>query len=211
MPERTPSANPIGVLISGRGSNLVAILDRIDAGGLDARVALVISNEPAAAGLAAARARGVPTLVIDHRRSATREEHDRDMARALEAAGVRLICLAGYMRLLSGWFVDRFKGRILNIHPSLLPSFPGTAAQRQALESGVRISGCTVHFVDEQVDSGPIILQESVPVLDGDTPDSLEARILEAEHRVYSRAIALCLSGALRIEGRRVLGAAPAG
>jgi len=210
VPERTSSGNLIGVLISGRGSNLVAILDRIDAGDLDARVALVISNEPSAAGLAAARARGVPTLPLDHRRSATREDHDREMARALEAAGARLVCLAGYMRLLSGWFVDRFKGRILNIHPSLLPSFPGTCAQRQALESGVRISGCTVHFVDENVDSGPIVLQEAVPVLDGDTPESLEKRILEAEHRVYSRAISLYFSGGLRISGRRVLGATPA-
>lgn len=209
MPQRTPSRNPIGVLISGRGSNLLAILDRVAAGDLDARVALVISNEPAAAGLAAARAQGVPTLVLDHRKSATREEHDQEMARALEAAGVRLICLAGYMRLLSGWFVDRFKGRILNIHPSLLPSFPGTGPQRQALEAGVKVSGCTVHFVDEQVDSGPIILQEAVPVMDDDTPETLEGRILEAEHRVYSRAIALFFSGGLRIEGRRVLGAAP--
>jgi len=211
VPQRTPSANLIGVLISGRGSNLLAILDRIAAGDLNAGVALVISNEPSAAGLAAARARGVPTLVIDHRKSATREEHDQEMARALEAAGVRLICLAGYMRLLSGWFVDRFKGRILNIHPALLPSFPGTAAQRQALAAGVKVSGCTVHFVDEQVDSGPIILQEAVPVMDDDTPETLEARILEAEHRVYSRAIALFFSGGLRIEGRRVLGAAPPG
>lgn len=211
MPERTPSGKLIAVLISGRGSNLIAILDRIDAGDLDARVALVISNEPQAAGLQAARARGVPTLVLDHRASATREEHDQAMARALEEARVRLICLAGYMRLLSGWFVDRFKGRIMNIHPSLLPSFPGTGAQRQALESGVKISGCTVHFVDEQVDSGPIILQEAVPVLDGDTPEALEARILDAEHRVYGRAISLYLSGSLRIAGRRVLGATQAG
>ena len=211
MPQRTPSRNPIGVLISGRGSNLLAILDRVAAGDLDARVALVISNEPAAAGLAAARAQGVPTLVLDHRKSATREEHDQEMARALEAAGVRLICLAGYMRLLSGWFVDRFKGRILNIHPSLLPSFPGTGPQRQALEAGVKVSGCTVHFVDEQVDSGPIILQQAVPVMDDDTPESLAARILEAEHLVYSRAIARFFSGELRIEGRRVLGAAPTG
>ncbi|HEV8701382.1 MAG TPA: phosphoribosylglycinamide formyltransferase [Candidatus Polarisedimenticolia bacterium] len=211
MPRPAPSANTIGVLISGRGSNLLAILDRIAAGDLDARVALVISNEPSAAGLPAARARGVPTLVIDHRKSATREEHDQEMARALEATGARLICLAGYMRLLSGWFVDRFKGRILNIHPSLLPSFPGTQPQRQALSAGVKVSGCTVHFVDEQVDSGPILLQEAVQVMDDDTPEALEARILEAEHRVYSRAIALFFSGSLRIEGRRVLGSGPTG
>jgi phosphoribosylglycinamide formyltransferase-1 len=206
VPERTPTRNLIGILISGRGSNLLAILDRIAAGGLDAQVALVISNETRAAGLAAARARGVPVLLIDHRKSATREEHDRKMAAALEAAGVRLICLAGYMRLLSAWFVDRFKGRIMNIHPSLLPSFPGTGAQRQAIEAGVKISGCTVHFVDERVDSGPIILQEAVPVLDDDTPESLAARILEVEHQVYSRAIALFFSGRLRTVGRRVVG-----
>ena len=206
MPERTPTRNLIGILISERGSNMLAILDRIAAGGLDAQVALVISNETRAAGLAAARARGVPVLLIDHRQSATREEHDRKMAAALEAAGVRLICLAGYMRLLSAWFVDRFKGRIMNIHPSLLPSFPGTEAQRQAIEAGVKISGCTVHLVDERVDSGPIILQEAVPVLDDDTPESLAARILEVEHQVYSRAIALFFSGRLRTGGRRVVG-----
>jgi phosphoribosylglycinamide formyltransferase-1 len=194
------------VLISGRGSNLVAILDHIDRGELDAVVALVISNEPAAPGLTAARARAVETLVIDHRESATREEHDRRMAEALEARQVDLICLAGYMRLLSPWFVRRFAGRILNIHPALLPAFPGTDVRRAAIEHGVKLSGCTVHFVDEGVDSGPIILQESVPVLDDDTPKSLAARIFEVEHRIYSRAIALYFSGKLSLSGRRVLG-----
>lgn len=206
MPDRTSSRNLIGILISGRGSNMLAILDRIAAGSLDAHVALVISNEASAAGLEAARARGVPTLLIDHHSSPTRLEHDRKMAGALEAAGVRLVCLAGYMRLLSAWFVDRFKGRIMNVHPSLLPSFPGIEAQRQAIEAGVKISGCTVHFVDERVDSGPIILQEPVPVLDDDTPETLAARILKEEHQVYSRAIALFFSGRLRLAGRRVLG-----
>lgn len=206
MPDRTSSRNLIGILISGRGSNMLAILDRIAAGSLDAHVALVISNEASAAGLEAARARGVPTLLIDHHLSPTRLEHDRKMAGALEAAGVRLVCLAGYMRLLSAWFVDRFKGRVMNIHPSLLPSFPGIEAQRQAIEAGVKISGCTVHFVDERVDSGPIILQEPVPVLDDDTPETLAARILKEEHQVYSRAIALFFSGRLRLVGRRVLG-----
>ena len=167
---------------------------------------LVIGNEPSAVGLKAARARGVPTLVVDHRRSPSREAHDREMAAALEAAGARLICLAGYMRLLSPWFVERFAGRVINIHPSLLPAFPGREAQRQAVEAGVRISGCTVHFVDERVDSGPIILQEAVPVLDADTPETLAARILEKEHGLYSRAIALYFSGRLRVDGRRVLG-----
>src|SRR2546425_692088 len=149
---------------------MAAILSRISEGDLDARAALVISNEPKAAGLQSARERGVPTLVIDHRDSPTREEHDRKMAEALEARGVRLVCLAGYMRLLSPWFIERFERRVLNIHPSLLPSFPGRDAQRQAIEAGVKISGCTVHFVDERVGSGPILLPEAVPVLADDTP-----------------------------------------
>ncbi len=206
MPAREPSKNLVGVLLSGRGSNLLAILDRIAAGELDAGVVLVIGNEPSAAGLQAARTRGVPTLVVDHRRSPSREAHDREMAAALEAAGARLICLAGYTRLVSPWFVERFAGRAMNIHPSLLPSFPGREAQRQAIEAGVKISGCTAHFVDVTVDSGPIILQEAVPVLDADTPETLAARILETEHVLYSRAIALYFTGRLRVEGRRVLG-----
>ena len=206
MPARGHSKNLVGVLLSGRGSNLAAILDRIAAGELDASVVLVIANEPSADGVQAARIRRAPTLVVDHRRSPSREAHDREMAAALEAAGARLICLAGYMRLLSPWFVERFAGRVMNIHPSLLPSFPGREAQRQAIEAGVRISGCTVHFVDERADSGPIILQEAVPVLDGDTPETLGARILEKEHVLYSRAIALYFSSRLRVEGHRVLG-----
>jgi phosphoribosylglycinamide formyltransferase-1 len=210
VPSRgAPPDNRIGILISGRGSNLVAILDRIAAGDLDAVVALVISNEPKAPGLEAARARGVETLVVDHRRSRRREDHDRKMAEALEARDVRLVCLAGYMRVLSPWFVRRFRGRILNIHPSLLPAFPGIGAQKAALEHGARVTGCTVHFVDEGIDSGPIILQEPVPVLDGDTPEALAARILEVEHRAYSRAISLVLSGQVRLAGRRVVGATP--
>ena len=195
----------IGVLISGRGSNMVAILDRIASGALRATAAVVISNEPGAPGIAAALKRGVEVLVIDHRDSAAREEHEARVAEALEARGVGLVCLAGYMRLLSPWFVRRFRGRILNIHPSLLPAFPGAHAQSQALEHGVKVSGCTVHFVDEEVDSGPIILQEAVAVRDDETPESLAARILKKEHRAYGRAIALCVSGRLRIEGRRVL------
>ena len=209
MPEKKPSKNLIGILISGRGSNMRAILDRISAGDLDARAALVISNEPKAAGLLLARECGVPTLVIDHRDSLTREEHDRKMADALGARGVRLVCLAGYMRLLSPWFIERFEGRVLNIHPSLLPSFPGRDAQRQAIEAGVKISGCTVHFVDDRVDSGPIVLQEAVPVLDDDDPETLAARILEKEHDLYCRAIALHFYGRLRVAGRRVLGTNP--
>jgi phosphoribosylglycinamide formyltransferase-1 len=184
---------------------MLAILDAIAAGTLDARVAVVISNEPEAAGLQAARVRGVRTEVIDHRAGPSREAHDRKMAAMLEGAGAGLVCLAGYMRLLSPWFVRRFSGRILNIHPSLLPSFPGTAAQQAALDAGVKVSGCTVHFVDEGMDSGPIILQEPVRVLDDDTAATLAARILEQEHRLYSRAIALFFSGRLRLVGRRVL------
>ena len=195
----------IGILISGRGSNMLAILRRIASGRLRAEPAVVISNEPGAPGIPAARRMGVEVLVVDHRDSPTREAHDRRMAEALEARGVDLVCLAGYMRLLSPEFVRRFGGRILNIHPSLLPAFPGTDVQRRALAHGVKVSGCTVHFVDEGVDSGPIVLQESVPVLDDDTPESLAARILRREHRAYSRAIDLALSGRLRIEGRRVV------
>ncbi len=206
MADTPPAGHPIGILISGRGSNLRAILDRIARGDLDARVALVISNEATAEGLREARDGGVETLVIDHRSSSAREAHDRQLAAALEAKGVRLVCLAGYMRLLSPWFVQRFAGRVLNIHPSLLPSFPGREPQRQAIEAGVKVSGCTVHFVDERVDAGPIVLQETVPVLDDDTPESLATRILEKEHVIYSRAIALVLSGRLRVAGRRVLG-----
>lgn len=185
---------------------MLAILERIAAGDLDAQVAVVISNEPGAPGLAAACRRGVRTVVLDHRASPSREEHDRRMAEVLEAGRVGLICLAGYMRLLSPWFVERFAGRILNIHPSLLPAFPGLGAQRAALEAGVKVSGCTVHFVEAGVDSGPIVLQEAVPVEDGDTPETLAARILEKEHAVYGRAIALFFSGRLRVAGRRVLG-----
>ena len=202
-----PSSNLIGVLISGRGSNLMAILDRITSGALDAHVAVVLCDEPRARGIEAARGRGCDVVVLDHRDSATREEHDRLMADALEERGVALVCLAGYMRLLSPWFVRRFSGRILNIHPSLLPAFPGLGVQKAALVHGVRWSGCTVHFVDEGLDSGPILLQTPVPVLDDDTVESLTARILAEEHRLYSRAIALFFSGRLKRDGRRVLGA----
>jgi len=204
---RTRPAPRIGILISGRGSNMSAILDRIARGRLDARVALGISNKPDAPGLALARRRGIATAVVDHRQSGSREEHDRKMAQALEAEGVRLVCLAGYMLLLSPWFVRRFAGAIVNIHPSLLPAFPGIDAQRQAIEHGVKIAGCTVHFVNENLDAGPIIAQQAVPVRDDDTPATLAARILKQEHRLYSRGIALALSGRLRLEGRRIVAA----
>ena len=197
----------IGVLISGRGSNLLALLDRIADGSLRAEVAVVICNEPKAPGIAAARRRGVQVVVIDHRDTPSREEHDRRMATELERLQVALVCLAGYMRLLSPWFTGRFRGRILNIHPSLLPAFPGTGAQEQAIEHGVRFSGCTVHYVDEDLDAGPIVLQAPVEVLDRDTATSLAARILAEEHRLYARAIGLHLDGRLRLRGRRVIGA----
>jgi len=197
-------AGRLGVLISGRGSNMVAIADACASGRIAATVSVVISNDPAAPGLEAAASRGIPTRVIDHRDSRNRAEHDTKMAEALEAADVGLVCLAGYMRLLSPGFIRRFAGRIMNIHPALLPAFPGLHAQKQAVDYGVRISGVTVHFVDEGLDTGPIILQTAVPVAQDDTEETLSARILEEEHRLYSEAIGLFFDNRLRIEGRRV-------
>jgi len=193
----------IAILISGRGSNMTAILDAIDEGRLEAEVAVVISNVESAAGLLTAQRRGVETLVISHK-GRTREDHDREMMAAIEARDVRLICLAGYMRLLSSMFVRSFENRILNIHPSLLPAFPGVDAQRQALEHGVKITGCTVHLVDEQLDHGPIVMQRAVEVRDDDTVETLSARILENEHQIYAQAIGKVLGTGFRIEGRRV-------
>lgn len=169
-----------------------------------AEVAIVISNVPDAAGLEKAREHGVEAVTLDHR-GKTREEHDRTMAAELRAREVDLVCLAGYMRLLSPWFAREFEGRILNIHPSLLPAFPGLNAQRQAIEYGVKFSGCTVHLVDEELDHGPIVKQAAVPVLPGDTEETLSAKILVEEHRIYAEAVALTLSGRFRIEGRRVI------
>lgn len=184
---------------------MVALADAARDGRIpDAEVALVISNVETAAGLGKARDRDIPTLVLDHR-GKTREEHDQAMAFELRRAGVELICLAGYMRLLSGWFIREFENRILNIHPSLLPAFPGLDAQRQALDYGVRYSGCTVHFVDEHLDHGAIISQVVVPVLSDDTVETLSARILAEEHRLYPEAAALVLSGKFQVEGRRVI------
>jgi len=193
----------IAILISGRGSNMTAMLDAIDEGRLEAEVAVVISNVESAAGLSTAQRRGVETLVISHK-GRTREDHDREMMAAIEARDVRLICLAGYMRLLSSMFVRSFENRILNIHPSLLPAFPGVDAQRQALEHGVKITGCTVHLVDEQLDHGPIVMQRAVEVRDDDTVETLSARILENEHQIYAQAICKVLGTGFRIEGRRV-------
>jgi phosphoribosylglycinamide formyltransferase-1 len=183
---------------------MLALLDAIRDGRLEAEAAVVISNVESAAGLVKARERGVETLVISHK-SRTREEHDREIVAELKRRDVELVCLAGYMRLLGSFFVRSFENRILNIHPSLLPAFPGVDAQRQALAHGVKITGCTVHLVDEQLDHGPIVLQRTVEVLDDDTVESLSARILEQEHRIYPEAAARVLSKGFRVEDRRTL------
>lgn len=194
----------IAILISGRGSNMVALADAIASGSVpDAEVVLVLSDKPGAAGLLLAKERGLQTLVIE-RRGRNRDEHEREIISALRKDEVDLICLAGYMRLLSPCFIEAFAGRIMNIHPSLLPSFPGLDAQRQALEHGVRVSGCTVHFVDDTLDGGPIIAQRVVQVLDGDTEETLAARILEQEHLLYPEALRMVLEGKYGIAGRRV-------
>ena len=194
----------LGILLSGRGSNFVAIADNISNGKLMAEIAVVISNREDAGGIATAKARGLKTVVLPSK-GRKREEHDRAVVAALCEAGVELVVLAGYLRLLSPWFVQQFPGKILNIHPSLLPAFPGLEAQKQALEYGVQVSGCTVHFVDEHLDHGAIVLQKAVPVLSSDDEHTLAERILRQEHLAYSEAIALVASGNYRIEGRRVL------
>lgn len=195
----------LGILLSGRGSNMLALAQAVQDGRIpDAAISLVISNVPDAGGLAKAAEMGLPTLVLDHR-GKTREAHDRAMAEHLRAAQIDVICLAGYMRLLSPWFTSEFHQRVLNIHPSLLPAFPGLHAQRQALTYGVKFTGCTVHLVDEHLDHGPILQQAVVPVLPGDTEESLSARILTEEHRIYAEAVALLLSEKFRIEERRVI------
>jgi phosphoribosylglycinamide formyltransferase-1 len=195
----------IGVLLSGRGSNFVALADSIAAGRIpDAEISVVISNREDAPGLARASERGIPARVIPSK-GIEREAYDRQVVVALQQARVDLVCLAGFMRLLSPYFVAAFRGRILNIHPSLLPSFPGLEAQRQALDYGVQFTGCTVHFVDENLDAGPIVVQAIVPVEPGDTEETLAARVLREEHRIYTEAVRLVLSGKFRVEGRRVL------
>src|SRR5713226_7032621 len=195
----------IGVLLSGRGSNFEALADSIAAGRIPgAEIVLVISNREDAPGLARATARGIPTRVIPSK-GLQREVYDKLVVTELKRSGVELVCLAGFMRLLSPYFVASFPQRILNIHPSLLPSFPGLEAQRQALDYGVKFSGCTVHFVDENLDAGPIILQSVVPVEDGDTEEALSARILKEEHRIYSEAVKIVLEGKYKILGRRVV------
>jgi phosphoribosylglycinamide formyltransferase 1 len=194
----------LGILLSGRGSNFVAIADSIDAGRIpDARIAVVISNKADAPGISTARQRGLNPLVIPSK-GKPREQHDRELAGRLNEHNVDLVCLAGYTRLLSPWFVQQFPRKILNIHPSLLPAFPGLEAQEQAFAYGVKISGCTVHFVDEELDHGPIIVQKACPVLDPDDEHTLAARILEQEHIAYTEAINLVLAGNFEIAGRRL-------
>ena len=200
---RTP-LKKLGVLISGRGSNLQALIDAAREGRLGGQVAVVISNVAAAAGLERARVAGIPALIREHR-GRSREEHDREMLADLSAHGVDLVCLAGYMRLLSPVLLQAFPARVLNVHPSLLPAFPGLDAQRQAWAYGVTVSGATVHLVEEGLDCGPIVLQEAVPVRARDTVEALAARILEAEHRIYPEAVRLVLEGRCRVEGRRVV------
>jgi phosphoribosylglycinamide formyltransferase-1 len=195
----------IGVLLSGRGSNFEALADSVTAGRIpDAEISVVISNREDAPGLRRATERRIPARVIPSK-GVEREAYDRLVVAALNEARVDLVCLAGFMRLLSPYFVAAFRGRILNIHPSLLPSFPGLESQRQALDYGVKFSGCTVHFVDENLDAGPIVKQAIVPIEPGDTDETLAARILNEEHRIYTEAVRLVLSGKFRVEGRRVL------
>jgi phosphoribosylglycinamide formyltransferase 1 len=197
----------IGVLLSGRGSNFEALADSVAAGRIpNAEIALVLSNREGAQGIEKARTRGIDTCVIPSK-GLERETYDKLAVAALREKNVDLVCLAGYMRLLSPYFVAAFPGHILNIHPSLLPSFPGLESQRQALEHGEKFSGCTVHFVDENLDAGPIILQAVVPIEDSDTPETLGERILREEHRIYSEAVRIVLEGRYRMDGRRVLAA----
>lgn len=195
----------LGILLSGRGSNFEALADSVAAGRIpNAEIALVLSNREGAPGIGRANARGLATRVLPSK-GLEREAYDRQVVAALREARVDIICLAGYMRLLSPYFVAAFPQRILNIHPSLLPSFPGLESQKQALDYGVKFAGCTVHFVDENLDAGPIVLQAVVPVEDGDTEEMLSARILREEHRIYTEAVRTVLEGKYRIEGRRVL------
>ena len=193
----------LGVLISGRGSNLQALIDAIRDGRLEATIACVISNRDDAAGLERASAAGIETVVISHRGWPTRDDHDRAIVGELKARGVSLVCLAGYMRLVGAPLLEAFPNAVLNIHPSLLPAFPGIDAQRQALAHGVKVSGVTVHLVTAELDGGPIIVQRTVPILEGDTDETLSARILAEEHRAYPEAVGIVLGGGWRVDGRR--------
>ena len=195
----------IGVLISGRGSNLKALIEACEEPGFRGRIALVISNRPGAGGLAVAEAAGIPTLVIDHKEFSTRETFDAELDRALVNAGVELVCNAGFMRILTDGFVEKWRDRQLNIHPSLLPAFKGLHVHQRALDAGVKITGCTVHFVRPEMDEGPIVAQAAVPVLPGDTAETLSQRILEAEHKLYPLALKLVVEGRARVVGEHVV------
>ncbi len=195
----------IGALASGGGTNLQAIIDRCADGSLDAEIAIVISNNPDAGALKRAEKAGIAVRCIDHRGYNSRESFDQAVVDVLREAGVELVALAGFMRLITPVFLDAFEGRVINIHPALLPAFPGLHVQRKAIEYGAKFSGCTVHFVDNGVDTGPIIIQAVVPILDDDTEESLAARILEQEHRIYPRAIQLFAEGRLKVVDRRVI------
>ena len=195
----------IGVLISGRGSNLKALIDACAEPGFRGEIALVISNRPGAAGLAIAEAAGIPSLVIDHKQYASREAFDTEMDRALNAADVELVCNAGFMRILSDEFVAKWHNRQLNIHPSLLPAFKGLHVHQRTIDAGVKITGCTVHFVRPAMDEGPIVAQAAVPVMPGDDAETLVARVLEAEHKLYPLALKLVVEGRARVEGERVV------
>jgi len=200
-----PKKLRIGVLASGGGSNLQSIIDRCEEGTLAAEIALVLSNNPAAGALNRAERHHIPSCCIDHRKFTGREDFDREVVTALQQAGVELVVLAGFMRIISGLFLEAFPQRIINIHPALLPAFPGLHVQRKALEYGAKFAGCTVHLVDGGVDTGPIIIQAVVPVQDDDTEETLSARILEQEHRIYPRAIQLFAEGRIKLADRRVL------
>jgi phosphoribosylglycinamide formyltransferase 1 len=202
-------ATPIAILLSGRGSNFLALHRAIERGELPAEIVVVASNVAAAVGLAKARDLGLTTVCLPHGEAASREAHDLQMVAAVRRAGAEWVCLAGYMRLLTAAFVRAFPERILNIHPSLLPAFPGLDVQRQALDHGVRLSGCTVHLVDEELDHGPIVVQRAVPVEDGDSEEALAARILEQEHQAYPLALRRLLTESWRLDGRRVVFARP--
>ena len=201
---RTSTGGSLGVLISGRGSNLQALIRAVDDGRLDARIAVVISNRPEAPGLEHARSSGIETLVVDHRQFKSRHEFDRTLATELKSRSVALVCLAGFMRLVGAELLQAFPNAILNVHPSLLPAFPGVNAQQQALDHGVKVSGATVHVVTAELDAGPIIVQACVPVRADDTVDSLSARILVEEHRIYPEAVRIMLAGGWRVDGRRL-------
>ncbi|MCD6452178.1 MAG: phosphoribosylglycinamide formyltransferase [Acidobacteria bacterium] len=195
----------VGILISGRGSNMESIVRKAKADEIPAEVVVVISNKPEAPGIRKAEAFGIPVAVIDHKKFSSREDFERALVSELKSRGVELVCLAGFMRILSPTFIREFPGRIMNIHPSLLPAFPGLNVHNRVLESGAKFSGCTVHFVTEDVDAGPIIIQAVVPVLDDDTEETLAARVLVEEHKIYPEAIRLFAEGRLEVRGKRVI------